>query len=294
MTIPALGKTTTVRCSVSPDADDLFMFRALMLGLIPHEGLRFDIGTADTERLNRDAAGQDPASLPHVSAISIAWYPALSAEWQLLPHGGSVGRNYGPVVVAPSPLKLADLRGKRVAVPGLSTTAFTVLSLMLDGEFEPVVVPIVPPERSFEAIASGQVDAALLIHEGRLTFQRHGLHSVCDIGEWWHKETGLPLPLGGNVIRRDLGADAIARTSRVLRASIAHALANRADAIAWLLARGGPLDSVASVDHYLSLYANEDTLDYGEDGRRGVEELLRRGAAAGLLPALPRGVDWAP
>ncbi len=284
----------TVRCSVSPDADDLFMFRALMLGLIDTEGLAFDIGTADTERLNRDAAGRDPATLPHVSAISIAWYPALAAEWQLLPHGGSVGRGYGPVVVAPTRLSLDALRGRRIAVPGLSTTAYTVLSLMLGGDFTPVVVPIVPPERSFEAVAEGLVDAVLLIHEGRLTFREHGLHQVCDIGVWWEEETGLPLPLGGNVIRRDLGAATIARASRVLKASIAHALDDREAAIAWLLERGGPLATPAAVDHYLSLYANADTLDYGADGRRGVEELLRRGAAAGLLPALPHGVDWAP
>ena len=283
-----------IRCSVSPDADDLFMFRALMLGLIDTEGLRFDIRTADTERLNRDAAGRDPAVLPHVSAISVAWYPALAGEWQLLPHGGSVGRGYGPVVVAPRPLSLAELRGLRVAVPGLSTTAYTVLSLMLGGAFSPVVVPIVPPEAVFEELAAGRVDAALLIHEGRLTFREHGLHQVCDIGVWWEQETGLPLPLGGNVIRRDLGADTIARASRVLRASIAHALDDRAAAIAWLLERGGPLQSTESVDQYLQLYANQDTLDYGPEGRRGVEELLRRGAAAGLLPDLPEGVDWAP
>jgi 1,4-dihydroxy-6-naphthoate synthase len=283
-----------IRCSVSPDADDLFMFRALMLGLIDTDGLRFDIRTADTERLNRDAAGRDPATLPHVSAISVAWYPSLAADWQLLPHGGSVGRGYGPVLVAPRPCALDELRGRRIAVPGLSTTAYTVLSLILDGDFTPVVVPIVPPEASFAAVADGHVDAVLLIHEGRLTFTQHGLHQVCDIGAWWQDETGLPLPLGGNVIRRDLGAEVISRASAVLRASIAHALDDRAAAISWLLERGGPLQTVEAVDHYLQLYANADTLDYGPDGRAGVEELLRRGAAAGLLPALPRGVDWAP
>lgn len=283
-----------IRCSVSPDADDLFMFRALMLGLIDTDGLRFDIRTADTERLNRDAAGRDPAMLPHVSAISVAWYPSLAADWQLLPHGGSVGRGYGPVLVAPRPCALDELRGRRIAVPGLSTTAYTVLSLILGGDFTPVVVPIVPPEASFAAVAEGHVDAVLLIHEGRLTFAQHGLHQVCDIGAWWQDQTGLPLPLGGNVIRRDLGPAVISRASAVLRASIAHALDDRAAAISWLLERGGPLQTVEAVDHYLQLYANADTLDYGPDGRAGVEELLRRGAAAGLLPALPRGVDWAP
>jgi len=284
-----------IRCSISPDADDLFMFRALLLGLIDTDGFDFDIGTADTDALNRAAAGQTVSTdeLPHVSAVSIAWVPSLHADWQLLPHGGSVGRAYGPVVVAREPMALTELVGRKVAVPGTSTTAYTVLAQMIPG-FEPVVVPITPPELVFEALADGKVDAALLIHEGRLTFAEHGFVQLADIGEWWHAETGLPLPLGGNVVRRDLGDDVIARLSAVLRNSIAHALAHRDDAIQWLLARGaGPLKTVASVDHYLSLYANADTLDYGEDGRAGVQELIRRGADAGLLPAVGP-VDFAP
>ena len=271
------------------------MFRALLLGLIDTGGFDFDISTADTDALNRAAAGASVSSseLPHVSAVSIAWVPSLHADWQLLPHGGSVGRNYGPVVIAREALSLGDLRGLRVAVPGTSTTAFTVLSLMVD-EFEPVVVPITPPELVFEALAAGRVDAALLIHEGRLTYADHGFTRVADIGEWWHTETGLPLPLGGNVVRRDLGDDVIARLSAVLRASIAHALDHREDAISWLLERGtGPLKSRSAVDHYLSLYANADTLDYGVDGRRGIQELIRRGIESGRLPSIPP-VDFAP
>jgi len=284
-----------IRCAISPDADDLFMFRALLLGLIDTDGFDFDISTADTDALNRAAAGEtlEQHELPHVSAVSIAWVPALHADWQLLPHGGSVGRNYGPVVIARAPMALQDLAGMRVAVPGTSTTAYTVLAQMVQG-FEPVVVPITPPERTFEALRSGHVDAALLIHEGRLTFTQHGFVQLADIGEWWMDQTGLPLPLGGNVIRRDLGDDTIARLSSVLRNSIAHGLDHRADAIDWLLARGaGPLTSREAVDHYLSLYANADTLDYGPDGRAGVQELLTRGAAAGLLPRIPP-VDFAP
>ena len=284
-----------IRCAISPDADDLFMFRALLLGAIDTDGFDFDITTADTDALNRAAAGQtlEASELPHVSAVSIAWVPALHADWQLLPHGGSVGRNYGPVVISRTPMALSELVGRRVAVPGTSTTAYTVLSQMIPG-FEPVVVPITPPERVFEALQSGHVDAALVIHEGRLTFADHGFVQVADIGEWWMAETGLPLPLGGNVVRRDLGPERIARLSAVLRESIAHGLAHRDDAIDWLLARGaGPLRTRAAVDHYLSLYANADTLDYGADGRRGVQVLLERGAAAGLLPAIGP-VDFAP
>jgi 1,4-dihydroxy-6-naphthoate synthase len=284
-----------IRCSISPDADDLFMFRALLLGLIDTDGFDFDIITADTDALNRAAAGQTVCAdeLPHVSAVSIAWVPSLHADWQLLPHGGSVGRAYGPVVVAREPMALEDLDGCRVAVPGTSTTAYTVLSQMIPG-FKPVVVPITPPELVFETLAAGSVDAALLIHEGRLTFADHGFVHVADIGVWWHAETGLPLPLGGNVVRRDLGEPVIARLSAVLRESIAHGLDHRDDAIDWLLARGaGPLQSREAVDHYLSLYANADTLDYGADGRQGVQELVRRGAAAGLLPSVGT-IDFAP
>lgn len=281
-----------IRARISPDADDLFMFRALLLGLVDDGGLDWDITTADTDALNRVAQGETVRDVPDVSAISIAWYPTLSGEWQLLPHGGSVGRGYGPVVVAPAPIPPEALRGLRIGVPGTTTTAYTVLRLFT--EFEPVVVPIVPPERSFEAVASGEVDAVLLIHEGRLTFQERGLHLVLDIGEWWEAETGLPLPLGGNAIRRGLGEDAIRRASEAMRQSIRHGLEHRDDAIAWLLARGpGPLKTPADVDHYLSLYANADTLDYGEDGRAAIRELIRRGQAAGLLPPCPP-VDFAP
>jgi 1,4-dihydroxy-6-naphthoate synthase len=283
-----------LQCSISPDADDLFMFRALLLGLIDKDGLDFEIDTADTDALNRAAKGT--GALPAVSAISIAWYPRLAADWQLLPHGGSVGRNYGPVLVAPpgnrGTPQLSDLRGRRIAVPGTSTTAFTVLRLMLP-DFEPVVVPIVPPERVFQTLDNGEVDAALLIHEGRLVFRERGLEQVADIGRWWFQETGLPLPLGGNVIRRDLGAALVARVSDRIRASIAHGLANRTEAIAWLLQRGGPLQTSDAVDQYLSLYANADSLDYGEDGRRAIQLLLEKGAAAGILPKCPP-VDFAP
>jgi 1,4-dihydroxy-6-naphthoate synthase len=281
-----------IRARISPDADDLFMFRALLLGLVDDGGLDWDITTADTDALNRVAQGETVLDVPDVSAISIAWYPTLSGEWQLLPHGGSVGRGYGPVVVAPEPIAPEALRGLRIGVPGTTTTAYTVLRLFT--EFEPVVVPIVPPERSFEAVESGEVDAVLLIHEGRLTFRERGLHLVLDIGKWWEAETGLPLPLGGNAIRRGLGEDAIRRASEAMRQSIQHGLEHRDDAIAWLLARGpGPLKTPADVDHYLSLYANADTLDYGEDGRAAIQELIRRGQAAGLLPPCPP-VDFAP
>lgn len=271
-------------CAISPDADDRFMFRAIELGLVDTEGLDFQLTTRDTDLLNHMADGDGP----DVTAISIAHYPKVAARYRLLNHGASVGRNYGPVVVSrPGPAFALD--GRRIAVPGLTTTACLVLRLI--GPFEPVVIPIVPMTRVFDALDAGTVEAALLIHEGRLTFADRGFVQRLDIGQWWHQETGLPLPLGGNVIRRDLPADVLARADRVIHASIAHALAHRADAITWLLAGETALRDPAQVDHYLSLYANADTLDLGPDGRAATVELLRRGAAAGWLPPVD-GVDF--
>lgn len=268
---------TALRCAISPDADDLFMFRALIEGLIDTRGLSFEITTRDTDQLNRMATGDGP----DVTAVSIAHYPAVAAHYRLLAHGGSVGRGYGPVVVAPAPIPLP---GRRIGVPGLTTTACLVLRMITD--FTPVVIPIAPPSLTFDALRRGDVDAALLIHEGRLTFAREGFTHLLDIGAWWETRTGLPLPLGGNVIRRDLPPDVMATADAVLRDSIRHAMAHRDDAIAWLLARRGTLREASEVDAYLKLYANADTVDYGEDGRAGIRELLRRGAEGGWIAAV--------
>lgn len=275
-----------LRCAISPDADDLFMFRALLEGRIDAGGLELSIETRDTDLLNRMASGDGP----DITAISIAHYPAVAQHYRLFNHGGSMGRNYGPVLVGPRARSLQSLAGQRVGVPGLTTTAHLILRLAAP-DVVPVVIPITPPERSFEALRSGEVEAAVLIHEGRLTFARQGFVALLDLGVWWQHETGLPLPLGGNVIRRDLPPEIIATADRVIHASIADALSDRDAAIAWLLRRGGPLDTPALVDHYLSLYANADTLDWGDDGRAGIREVLRRGAASGWLPAVD-GVDF--
>ena len=268
-----------IRCAISPDADDRFMFRAIVEGLIDTEGLTFSVESKDTHQLNQMADGDGP----DVTAISIAHYPRVAEHYQLLGHGGSVGRGYGPVLVARPGTALESLHGRRIALPGLTTTAALVLRMILP--FEPVTIPIFPTSLQFDALRANEVDAALIIHEGRLTYAAEGFVRLLDIGEWWLGETGLPLPLGGNVIRRGLGAD-IPRVDRVLRASIAHGLADREAAITWLLGQGGALRTRAEVDHYLSLYANADTLDYGDDGRAGIRELLRRGAAGGWVPAV--------
>jgi 1,4-dihydroxy-6-naphthoate synthase len=273
-----------VRCS--PDADDLFMMRALSEGLIDPGPWRFVVETAPTDALNRiaSAGGAD------VCAISIAHYPHVAKDWQLLPHGGSLGEGYGPVVVAPQRTSLRALAGQKVAVPGLTTTAWTALRMHVD--VEPVVIPITPYARVFEALRGGEVAAALIIHEGRLTYTAEGFEEVADLGERWGHETGLPLPLGGNAIRRALGAEAIASISERLRASIRHALDHRDEAIDWLLARGGALRDRESMDRYLAMYANERSYDYGDEGRAGVRVFLDRAASMELLPRAT--VDFAP
>lgn len=281
-----------VRLAFSPDSDDIFMFWALLHGRVPSGGYAFEHVRADTETLNRRASDGDV----DVIALSIARYPAVADQWLLLPHGGSVGRGYGPVVVAPEARPLASFAGRRIAIPGAGTTAFLVLRLLLR-DMQAVTVPIQPYARVFEALRSGEVDAALLIHEGRLTYEREGFAKVVDLGEAWAELTGgLPLPLGGNAIRRGLGDEHVARVSPLLRESIRWGLAHRDELMDRLLAEESREDvglTRAMLDRYLAMYANEDTLGYPPDARRAVEELVRRGAEAGLLPAAAR-VDWAP
>jgi 1,4-dihydroxy-6-naphthoate synthase len=276
-----------IRLAFSPDSDDIFMFWALLEGKVDPEGLVFEAERADTETLNARAATADI----DVVAVSIARYPAIARDYLLLRHGMSVGRGYGPVVVASSKGDLASLAGKRIGVPGLRTTAYLVLRLILP-EFEPVVVPISPYARAFEAVRSGEVDAALLIHEGRLTYEREGLARVVDLGEAWAGATsGLPLPLGGNAIRRGLGPELVAQVSRLCRSSIAWALENRDETMRALLARESRSDLAldpALLDRYLAMYANTDTLAAPDDVRRAIQEMYDRAFAKGLLPAAER------
>lgn len=281
-----------IRLAFSPDSDDIFMFWPLLAGKVDPEGLVFETERADTETLNARA---DTGDLD-VVAVSIARWPSIASKYLLLPHGMSVGRGYGPVVVGRESCSLASLEGKRIAVPGLRTTAATALRLLLP-RFDAVVVPISPYARVFEALRSGEVDAALLIHEGRLTYEREGLARVCDIGEAWAASTGgLPLPLGGNAIRRSLGAETVARVSRVCRTSIAWALAHRDETMAALLERETRAEvglDRAMLDRYLAMYANADTLDAPPDVVRAIDTLYARAHAAGVF-ASPVRVELAP
>ena len=286
-----LSRVQIIRLAFSPDSDDMFMFWPLLQGHVDTRGYRFEHFRADTESLNRRAHQADL----DVVAVSIATYPAVARDYLLLPHGGSVGRGYGPVVVAKNATPLASLKGRRIAVPGQGTTAFLVLRLLLP-EFEPVFIPIEPYERVFRALDEGEVDAALLIHEGRLTYEREGFARVVDIGEAWHELTlGLPLPLGGNVIRRSLGEARVAEISAILREGIRYSLEHREQLIDELMrAEQRPrvgLDR-AMLDRYLGMYANDDTLGYPDDARRAVEELFARAKGAGLLVDGFAGVEW--
>jgi len=280
----SLLPTTTISLSFSPDSDDIFMFWALLNGKVDAEGLTFVADRADTETLNTRAEGGGA----DVIAVSIAQYARVAKDYLLLPHGMSVGRGYGPVVVALEDRSLASLAGKRIGVPGLRTTAYLVLRVLL-AEFEPVVVPIAPYARAFEVLRAGEVEAALLIHEGRLFYEREGTKKVVDIGEAWSTATsGLPLPLGGNAIRRDLGPARVEQVSRICRSSIRWALDNKEEVARALLAAETRADvglDAASLDRYLSMYANADTLDAPADVRRALDELFARGRTAGLIPA---------
>lgn len=273
----------TIRIAYSPDADDAFMFWAIAEGLIDTRGIRFEHDRADTEALNRAA---ESTLAPDVSAVSIHQYAYLNDRYLLLPHGGSVGVGYGPVVVSERKLSLSDLSGLRIGVPGLRTSAYLVLRLLVPN-FTPVIVPVAPFARAYEALRTNEVDATLLIHEGRLLYEREGFSLALELGEAWQKLTGLPLPLGGNVIARSLGPKLIAEVSSLLRESIQYALTHRDAALNALLAgetRPGVPRERAMFDRYLAMYANQDTLDYGELGRRAIQDLLDRGHAAGIIP----------
>jgi 1,4-dihydroxy-6-naphthoate synthase len=278
-----------VSLAYSVDADDAFMFYALRHARIDTDGLVFSHHRDHTAALNR-LAGEGGAD---VVAVSLGAYPAIAGDYRLLPHGASVGRGFGPVVVARRPMTLAELAGARVGIPGQTTTAWLVLRLIQSAAMG-VEIPIFPFARIFEALDAGEIDAALLIHEGRLIYPQRGLHKVVDLGEWWQEETGLPLPLGVNVIRRALGAPLVTRVSAVLRASIVWALGHRDEIIASISKedRGDKaLSQTGLLDHYLNLYANADTAAIADDARRAVDVLFLRARAAGLL-ADGVAADW--
>jgi 1,4-dihydroxy-6-naphthoate synthase len=266
-----------IRVGHSPDPDDAFMFHALANDKIATGHLRFEHQLQDIETLNRRAMKGEL----EVSAVSIHAYAFLLDTYALLPSGCSMGDKYGPMVVASQPLTVADLKSVRIAVPGTLTTAFLTLKLLLPDGFEYDVIPF---DEIIAKVADGTYAAGLIIHEGQLTFQNQGLHLVVDLGVWWQEKTGLPLPLGGNVVRKDLGAATMEEISRLLKLSIQYGLEHRREALDYALKYARDMD-VNLADKFVGMYVNEWTLDYGERGRAAVRRLLDEAHAAKIIPA---------
>ena len=264
-----------IRLGHSPDPDDAFMFWGLASGEVDPRRFEFEHVLRDIQTLNEWAL----EGRLEVTAISLHSYPFVQGRYVLLPHGASMGSGYGPVIVARGPIGWEDLADVELAVPGRMTTAFLVTRLFLGREFRYRTVPF---DQIIDEVASGRAEAGLLIHEGQLTYERHGLSKVVDLGEWWLLETGLPLPLGANVARRDLGPDTLRELSDVLAESIRAGLDNRERALEYALQFGRGLDDELA-DRFVGMYVNELTEDYGEEGRRAVRELLRRGEEIGAF-----------
>jgi len=271
------GQARTVKLSLahSPDSDDAFMFYALATRKIKTGNLLFSHTLEDIESLNQKAL----EGVYDITAISFHAYAYLAERYLLLPCGGSFGERYGPLVVARGSLDAHSLKGKRVAVPGKMTTAFLVMRLF-EPEFEAVFVPF---DQILGRVASGEVDAGVLIHEGQLTYAREGVKKVVDLGEWWYGETQLPLPLGGNSIRRSLDRRTVQQAAKLMRDSIQYGLNHREEALDYALQFARGLDP-STVDRFVSLYVNDWTLNYGERGQQAIQALLDRGYERGVLP----------
>ncbi|HZH29638.1 MAG TPA: MqnA/MqnD/SBP family protein [Pyrinomonadaceae bacterium] len=267
--------TQTITVAHSPDSDDAFMFYGLATNKLDTGALRFTHVLEDIQSLNEKAM----RGVYDVTAISFHAYAYISDKYALLPHGASIGDNYGPIVVAREKLKPEEIGSVKVAVPGKLTSAFLALSIHTPG-FQYEVVPF---DKIIEAVQEGRCDAGLLIHEGQLFYQSLGLHKVLDLGEWWHERTSLPLPMGGNVIRRDLGADVISRVSKCLHDSIRYSLDNRADALRYAMQFARDMEPELA-DRFVGMWVNELTLDYTARGRAAVQRLLDEGAERGVIP----------
>ena len=273
--------TQLIRVGHSPDPDDAFMFHALANDKIPTGDLKFVHELQDIETLNRRAMNGEL----EVSAVSIHAYAHLLDKYALLPSGCSMGDKYGPMVVARTPLKLTDLPAVSIAVPGTMTTAFLTLKLLF-ADVAPgkdIRFTVMPFDHILGAVERGECDAGLIIHEGQLTFQNQGLELVVDLGVWWQEKTGLPLPLGGNVVRRDLGDATMKEISRLLKISIQYGLDHRREALDYALRYARDMD-VTLADKFVGMYVNEWTLDYGERGRAAVRKLLDEAHKAGVIP----------
>jgi 5,8-dihydroxy-2-naphthoate synthase len=278
----ASGQVREINVAHSPDSDDAFMFYALATNKIRTPGLRFTHTLCDIETLNQKAR----EGVYDVSAISFHAYPYVQDKYALMSCGGSVGEGYGPMIVSPRPFTPSEVKTRKIAVPGTLTTAYLALQLFAPG----VETEVVPFDQIIPQVLEGKYEAGLIIHEGQLTYDKSGLHRVVDLGKWWGKVTGLPLPLGGNAIRRALGPELMLAVTAALRESIQYGLDHREEALAYAMQFARDLDS-QSADKFVGMYVNERTLDYGPDGREAVRRLLDMGHKAGIIG--PEAiVDW--
>jgi 1,4-dihydroxy-6-naphthoate synthase len=276
------AQTREINVAHSPDSDDAFMFYGLATHKVRTPGLRFTHTLCDIETLNQKARD----GVYDVTAISFHAYPYIQDKYALMACGGSVGEGYGPMVVSPRPFTASEVKKVRVAVPGKLTTAYLALQLFAPG----IETEVVPFDQIIPQVLEGKYEAGLIIHEGQLTYDKSGLHRVVDLGRWWLKITGLPLPLGGNAIRRELGPELMAAVCVALRESIQYGLEHREEALAYAMQFARDLD-VQQADKFVGMYVNERTLDYGVDGREAVRRLLDMGHKAGIIGPEAR-VDW--
>jgi 1,4-dihydroxy-6-naphthoate synthase len=266
----------------SPDSDDAFMFYGLATSKVRVPGLKFNHTLCDIETLNRQAQ----EGVYDVTAISFHAFPYIQEDYALMSCGGSVGDGYGPLLVSTRPFTQDEIKRRKIAVPGKLTTAYLALQLFAPG----IEVEVVPFDQIIPQILEGKYEAGLIIHEGQLTYDKSGLHRVVDLGRWWQKVTGLPLPLGGNAIRRSLGPETMASVTQALRESIQYAIDHREEALSYAMQFARDLDTQLA-DKFVGMYVNERTLDYGNDGREAVRRLLEMGHNAGIILQTPR-VDW--
>ncbi|MFN3419820.1 MAG: MqnA/MqnD/SBP family protein [Pyrinomonadaceae bacterium] len=265
----------TITVAHSPDSDDAFMFYGLATSKLETEGLKFEHTLKDIQSLNEDAKN----GVYDVTAISFHAYAYVADKYALLPHGASIGDKYGPIVVAREPRSPDEIGKMKIAIPGELTSAFLALRIF-NSEFQYEVIPF---DQIIDAVKRGTVDAGLLIHEGQLFYKQLGLDKVLDLGEWWHERTGLPLPMGGNAIRRDLGPELMKQVSRHLHRSILYSMENREDALAYAMQFARDM-APELADRFVAMWVNDLTLDYGERGREGVRRLLDEGYKAGIIP----------
>jgi 1,4-dihydroxy-6-naphthoate synthase len=267
----------------SPDSDDAFMFYGMATNKVRRPGLKFSHTLTDIETLNQKAIKE---AYYDVTAISFHAYPYIQDNYALMACGGSVGEGYGPMIVAPRPYTLDEIKKIRIAIPGTLTTAYLTLKLFAPG----IETAVVPFDRIIPEVQAGNFDAGLIIHEGQLTYSHSGLHKIIDLGQWWRDETGLPLPLGGNAIRRSLGDDLMLTVTGALRESIQHGLEHREPALAYAMQFARDLDHDLA-NKFVGMYVNERTLNYGEDGREAIRKLLQMGHERGVIPH-PVKVDF--